>query len=47
MGKITQILMERDGMTRDEAHDLLRETTEMLLSSAPGMRTKSWLICSV
>lgn len=35
MGKITQILMERDGMTRDEANDLLRETTEMLLSSDP------------
>ena len=35
MGKIAKILMERDGMTLEDANDLIRETTDLLLTSDP------------
>lgn len=33
--KVTQILMQRDGMSRSEAEELVSETRELLLSSDP------------
>lgn len=33
MNKITKILIERDGMTREEAEKLIAETREEILSS--------------
>lgn len=33
MNKVTKILMERDGMTREEAEKLIAETREEILSS--------------
>lgn len=33
MKKIAKILMERDGMTLEDANDLIRETRDLLLSS--------------
>jgi hypothetical protein len=35
MKKIVEILMERDGMNREEAKDLVKETRDLLLSSDP------------
>lgn len=35
MKKVVEILMERDGMNREEAKDLVKETRDMLLSSDP------------
>lgn len=31
MNKVVKILMERDGMTKKEAEDLIEETREMIL----------------
>lgn len=35
MKKVVEILMERDGMNREEAKDLVKETRDLLLSSDP------------
>lgn len=35
MANVVKILMERDGMSRSEAKELVNETREMLLSSDP------------
>lgn len=35
MKKIVEILMERDGMNREEAKDLVKEARDLLLSSDP------------
>jgi len=34
MNKIVEILMRRDGMTEQEANDLLNETREMIMEDA-------------
>lgn len=36
MNKIVKILMDRDGMTRKEAEELVAETREEVLSGSPG-----------
>jgi hypothetical protein len=35
MNKVIKILMERDGMSRSDAKELVDETRELLLSSDP------------
>lgn len=35
MANVIKILMERDGISRSEAKDLVNETRELLLSSDP------------
>lgn len=34
MNKVVKILMERDGMTKKEAENLIEETREMILASS-------------
>ena len=36
MNKIVKILMDRDGMTRKEAEELVAETREEVLAGSPG-----------
>lgn len=35
MKKVVEILMERDGMTYTDAKNLVKETRDLILSSAP------------